>query len=223
MSASAEFRDSSTAQRNLLLDFIASAETAREQASQPATATKRALSWNRWTTFVDSIGLGQNQFLERFEPWQKNVILGAFAQALRDGTYSSAQHQRLVKSTIRDSLGDVCQTFRENGHPDPGRDAGGLPCLLLQRQFRGYTNADPSEKPQKAVTCSLLRFLAGVRLTDEDVAVGQLAIGAFFFAMRSCDRRQAHRGFLLAAPRESSLGRHVVSTAARSTSSSSDD
>ena len=37
------------------------------------------------------------------------------------------------------------------------------------------------------MTCSLLRFLASVRLTDEDVAVGQLAIGAFFFAMRSCE------------------------------------
>lgn len=37
------------------------------------------------------------------------------------------------------------------------------------------------------MTCSLLRHLASVRLTDEDVAISQLAIGAFFFAMRSCE------------------------------------
>ena len=45
----------------------------------------------------------------------------------------------------------------------------------------------PAERPEKAITCRLLREIASVRETEEDRAVGQLAVGAFFFAMRSCE------------------------------------
>ena len=63
----------------------------------------------------------------------------------------------------------------------------GQPSFLLRRQIRGYSQADPAERPEKAVTCSLLREIASVRATEEDRAVGQLTVGAFFFAMRSCE------------------------------------
>lgn len=41
--------------------------------------------------------------------------------------------------------------------------------------------------PQKALTPKLLRVLAKITNDAADVACGQLAIGAFFFAMRSCE------------------------------------
>jgi hypothetical protein len=59
--------------------------------------------------------------------------------------------------------------------------------FILQRQLKGYTNQDPAEKPQKALTPSILRALIAVRHTTLDEAVSQLTVGAFFFAMRSCE------------------------------------
>ena len=81
----------------------------------------------------------------------------------------------------------VCSSFRHNQRRDPGKDDIGQPSFLLQRQFRGCSQSDPAERPEKAITCRLLREIASVRETEEDRAVGQLAVGAFFFAMRSCE------------------------------------
>ena len=77
-------------------------------------------------------------FLEHLEPWQSNIILGAFAQSLREAAYSSSKYSSLVAGTVRDTVGDICTAFRARGYPDPGRDAGGQPSILLQRQYRGY-------------------------------------------------------------------------------------
>ena len=81
----------------------------------------------------------------------------------------------------------VLSSFRHNQRRDPGKDDIGQPSFLLQRQFRGHSQSDPAERPEKAITCRLLREIASVRETEEDRAVGQLAVGAFFFAMRSCE------------------------------------
>ena len=54
------------------MGYLHGAEAARIQANQPGTAQKRSLSWDRWLIFVDSIGLGSNPFLERFEPRRQN-------------------------------------------------------------------------------------------------------------------------------------------------------
>jgi hypothetical protein len=53
--------------------------------------------------------------------------------------------------------------------------------------LRGYTNTDRSTKPQKALTPRILRRLVLIDVTPLDRAVHQLARGAFFFAMRSCE------------------------------------
>lgn len=53
--------------------------------------------------------------------------------------------------------------------------------------MKGYKNADPASKPQKALPPSVFRSVASVTITPLDVAIGQLVIGAFFFAMRSCE------------------------------------
>ncbi|MGH7954388.1 MAG: hypothetical protein ACREOZ_00350, partial [Gloeomargaritales cyanobacterium] len=43
------------------------------------------------------------------------------------------------------------------------------------------------EKPQQALTASILRRLHNINKTHLEVAISQLLIGAFFFAMRSCE------------------------------------
>jgi hypothetical protein len=59
--------------------------------------------------------------------------------------------------------------------------------FLLQQQLKGYTNNDPSKKPQKAITSHVLHELITICHTTLDEAISQLAMGAFFFAMRSCE------------------------------------
>ena len=58
---------------------------------------------------------------------------------------------------------------------------------ILQQQYRGYKNLDKNTKQQKALPLIVLREVAKNRSTVENIALGQLFIGAFFFAMRSCE------------------------------------
>jgi hypothetical protein len=90
--------------------------------------------------------------------------------------------------SIRAALDAVAATFRANGHPSPIHDPVTFRlAFILQRQLKGYTNTDPGEKPQKAITPQVLRELTTIRHTTLDEAVSQLTVGAFFFAMRSCE------------------------------------
>jgi hypothetical protein len=71
--------------------------------------------------------------------------------------------------------------------PDPRLDADGKLAFLLQRQLRGYKSTDPGEKPQVAITGSVLRKYHELAISTFDKALCELFIGAFYFAMRSCE------------------------------------
>ena len=58
---------------------------------------------------------------------------------------------------------------------------------ILQQQYRGYKNLDKNTRQQKALPLIVLWAIAKNRSTFENIALGQLFIGAFFFAMRSCE------------------------------------
>jgi hypothetical protein len=77
----------------------------------------------------------------------------------------------------------VAQTYRDHNFPSPIHDADGKLAYLLSRVLRGYTNTNPSEKPQKAINPCVVWGLLHSTLTPEDIACGKLAGGAFFFAM----------------------------------------
>ena len=187
MPASLKFQNCTTTQRDYFLDCLAGADAARQEAVTTATAEKHALAWSRWTEFLQLIGAGDDVFLDNMSPRDQTIILGAFAHAVRQASFSGAKFSRLAASTVRDTVSYVCSSFRHNQRRDPGKDDIGQPSFLLQRQFRGYSQSDPAERPEKAITCRLIREIASVKETEEDRAVGQLTVGAFFFAMRSCE------------------------------------
>ena len=64
--------------------------------------------------------------------------------------------------------------------------AGCLLHYLLGCQLRGFKNSDPNPTPQKAVSPTVIRAIASTTDTPLDQAIGQLIVGAFFFAMHSC-------------------------------------
>ncbi|KAL7470542.1 hypothetical protein ACHAXS_012730 [Conticribra weissflogii] len=107
--------------------------------------------------------------------------------AVRNGRFSETFQHPLAESTVRNTISHVAQTFRDHGERNPTKDEDGETGRLLQRLYRGLQNNDPNGKQQKALPVCVLRELAKRDLTEQDIAIRQLAIGAFFFACRSCE------------------------------------
>ncbi len=107
--------------------------------------------------------------------------------ALRQGRFSQKSSEPLVESTIRSSISYVAQTFRENDRPNPTKDEDGELGRFLSRLFRAFKNQDPKPTQQKALPAVVLRQLSNMRFSESQIAIGELAIGAFFFACRSCE------------------------------------
>ena len=82
----------------------------------------------------------------------------------------------------------MAQAFKLADKPDPRLDREHKLAFVLQRQFRSYKNNDKPEVPQAAMTGSILReFYKLSSSSSSDRALCELFIGAFFFAMRSCE------------------------------------
>ena len=181
-------RDCSPSQRDQLLADLRAAETSRCDAVVPGTHKKQNLAWSRWVLFCDGIGLGEDHFLDNIaRPYRIHLIL-AFAHAVHNGRYSKAGVVTPLQSgTVKDSISALSAAFRFNNRPNPTVDLDGKPFLLLQRQWRAYANSDRQRKPQKAINIAVLRRLIEVATSSLDKAVADLIVGAFFFAMRSCE------------------------------------
>jgi hypothetical protein len=81
----------------------------------------------------------------------------------------------------------VAEAYRSNRRCSPCHDSSGKFSRFLSDQLKGYKNSDPSARPPKALTPSILRELARNDDGPLNRATHQLARGAFFFAMRSCE------------------------------------
>ena len=111
----------------------------------------------------------------------------AFAQAIRESAFSKGNQKHLVERTVSATISHVAQAFRDNQFPDPRLDEDGKPSRLLSRLYTGYSKKDPPTKQQKALPVCVLREMERNKSTNRAKAVGELAIGAYFFAMRSCE------------------------------------
>ena len=78
-----------------------------------------------------------------------NLLLGAFAMAVREGRFTKNCTDTLVEGTVRSAISHVVQAFRESGRQNPTKDADNMLSVLLSRQFRAYRNDDPKEVQQK--------------------------------------------------------------------------
>jgi hypothetical protein len=178
-----------------LADLIA-AEITREGAVTGNTHESQARSWGRYLLYLESIGLGHDVYLDSFTRAQRNRIMCAFAMAMRQARFSGPSYDKLAEGTIRNSLSDVCSTFRENGRSNPTKDDDRQLSFILQRLFRAFRNEDPNEKQQKAVPPNVILAIAQLVHTEEQRAYGQLARVGFFFAMRSREYLEVPRAEL---------------------------
>lgn len=80
------------------------------------------------------------------------------------------------------------QAFLSAGYEDSGKDSLGKTAFILQRQFKGYENNNPAEKPQKALPFELIQCMTQRWSKDPmKIRFHILILVAFFFAMRSCE------------------------------------
>mmetsp|Transcript_7541 Transcript_7541/g.21012 ORF Transcript_7541/g.21012 Transcript_7541/m.21012 type:complete len:148 (+) Transcript_7541:637-1080(+) len=67
MPASTKFQGCPTPEQDHLLAYLTVAELARQEAITEATNEKHALAWKRWQTFLESIGIDDDPFLDSFD------------------------------------------------------------------------------------------------------------------------------------------------------------
>ena len=165
---------------------LLTAAASRERAVTGATHDDGDRAWRRWQQWCESVGL-TDFYLDQFSQTERNLLLGAFAVALREGRFSRDRSKPLVEGTVRGALSHVVQAFRETGRQNPTKDADNMLSVLLSRQFRAYRNDDPSKEQQKALPFCVLEELAKRQVSELDRAMTQLTISAGFFACRSCE------------------------------------
>jgi hypothetical protein len=180
-------KSSSSSQRDCFLGDLSAAITTANRAVVKGTSEKQLRAWKRFQGYLQSIGILDDPFLDSFDRGQRHKILSAFGNYIREGRFNPKVTKLLKADSVRAALDCVAQAFKLAVRPDPRLDADGKLAFILQRQLRGYKSTDPGEKPQVALTGSILRKFYQLALSPFDKAMCQLFIGAFFFAMRSCE------------------------------------
>jgi hypothetical protein len=155
----------------------------------PQVKADRARVWNRWLAHLAINKRSDDPFLTRLDkfPNLKPVVVGGFAQALRSGELQQYRKKGVVGETVRSNLDKLVQTFRDHRYQNPTLDPDGSFSAVLSWQIAGYRNVDPATKRQKAISVNVLKTLKTQATSKADIAAADLAMGAFFFACRSCE------------------------------------
>jgi len=151
------------------------------------TSEKQLRAWKRFQSYLQPIGIINDPYLEGFDRGQQHKIICAFGQYIRESGFSGKPTKLLKSESVRSAMDCVAQAFKLAAHTDPRLDINGKFAFILQRQLRGYRSTDPGEKPQVSITGSVLQQFYKLTVSSFDTALCQLFIGAFFFAMRSCE------------------------------------
>ena len=150
----------------------------------------------RWRGFCTRAGFDPD--LTQYTPEQRELVTRTFLTCYRtatwdeDGRPSGHRRQAVAVSTIREAAGHLATTFRNRFLPSPVHQPD-RPILLpsIRALLKAFDNVDPPPNRQKAVTPRLLRGMharaAKFGRDSLEAVVSDLAILAFFFAMRSCE------------------------------------
>jgi len=186
-SGSIWIKDETTPQRNILMADLHAAESSRKRAVVKGTTAKFSLAWKRYKTYLQLIGINRGWYLDNFSRDKRLKILGAVCHAIREGRFYSMSLKTNKTESVRTALDNVSQAFKLADRPDPRLDRDGKFAFVLQRQLQGYRASDAPERRQIAIPGSVLREFYRLSLSFIDKARCELLIGAFFFAMRSCE------------------------------------
>ena len=155
----------------------------------PSTAQKQNSAWDKWRRFLEAANL-PDCFLAGYSQLDRNGVISAFALALRRNQFGKTTKDKLRKDTVKTTASKVAQTFRTFGITDPTVDAEGQCHITLTRLYRRFDDEDTPTKRQPALPLKVFRGLYSSATSKLDNTVADLACGALFFGMRSCEYLQ---------------------------------
>ncbi len=98
--------------------------------------------------------------------------------AVREGRFSWDCHAVLVEGTVCNTVSHVVQAFRAAGRQNPTKDDNIELSILLSQQYQAYKNKYPQQVQQKALPFIVLDKLVKHQVTELDITLAQLTIGA---------------------------------------------
>jgi hypothetical protein len=158
----------------------------------------------RWKSYCALAGFADNPFLVTVSDEAKQLLVRSFFGLYRNAKWSVAgrleggHSDPLVANTLRSAASCLATSFRDNFQPSPIHIPNSQNLQpSIKALFKAFENVDPPTRRQKAVTPRLLRklFEASHHPAIRDAApavVADIVIGAFFFAMRSCEYSKPH-------------------------------
>ena len=168
------------------MDCINAGITAANAGVTSATFTKQSSNFSRYSRYLQKCNL-TDTFLDSYSTGQRNLILSGFGHHVRANIDGKTNRDTLAGSTVAAAISDVVQTFRQNLRPDPSRDESGTKSAIITRQLKNYTNQDPPKQSQQCLPILVWERLLMDQSSPLTEAMGHLACGALFFAMRSCE------------------------------------
>ena len=168
------------------MDYILAAEVENNNSIEEQSHNDRSRTWQRWVSWLESVGWHNDPFLTRLSRAQKARMVGAFAIAIRRGEFSSSRHtDPLVAGTVSKALSNLAATFQNNNHDDPRKTNDNKTDKFIRGILRAFKKVDPKEKAQKAATPHLLQHLYTRSKTEFNTHIADLCNGAFFFSYSS--------------------------------------
>ena len=110
--------------RNYLLARIAEGWKAQRQGIAPGTSSQQDGDFGKWQRFLACCNI-EDPFLEEYNAQAKLSLVSAFAAALRRNEHGKRNISKLSGKTIRQTINNVCSSFRTNLYPSPLLEANG--------------------------------------------------------------------------------------------------
>jgi len=141
------------------------------------TQIKLNLAWKRYKSYLISIGITKDWYLEKFSRDKRHKILVAFSNPIWEGILHSKSLRVNKSESVRASLDNVSQAFKLANRPDSRLSGYGKLAFILQRQLWRYLASDIPEKRQIAISGSVLCEFYHLALSEMDKARCDLLIG----------------------------------------------
>jgi hypothetical protein len=114
-------------------------------------------------------------------------ILQIFGERYRDGRLAPLK-QSVKARTVEDALRAVGQAHARLGVPDPRKDNFGAIDFRIQRQIKSYHKVDDPPRRVKPIPVTIILYILaqafGVPRNDEELAIADMIVIAFFFLLR---------------------------------------
>ncbi|KAI2503570.1 hypothetical protein MHU86_10857 [Fragilaria crotonensis] len=199
---SGNLRHLATPDRDIILDN-ASAASRRVifDSRQESSNESYDRTWRRWRGYCNHVGYPTDTCLTLLSDNERELFLRAFLNFYRtsnwnsDGRPTGTRREPVVASTLRQATSNLASAFRNNIGISPLHLPGTSNIRPIFRSwFQACENGDPPKRKQRAITPQLLRSMykeAGGASTSRQCPTGlviaEIAIVAYFYAMRSCE------------------------------------